>query len=209
LAELRAGGAPDTLSIEFAELDLESTQSVDAFVAWLIAEHGTVDVLVNNAGVDFGQYYPEGDSRNEGGRSHADGGAPTMRTNFTQTALLTDTLLRSAMNTEDGRIVFVASEAGTYGFAAQPRDVQERVETASREELDALAADWVKATQEEELQPPTFGTSAGINGYPYAVSKMLIIRYSALTTAFSRAAARSVAIELTEPCSCTRFKSCR
>ena len=50
-----------------------------------------------------------------------------MHTNFTQTALLTDTML-PLMNKADGRIVFVASEAGTYGFQSQPLNIQERVE---------------------------------------------------------------------------------
>jgi NAD(P)-dependent dehydrogenase (short-subunit alcohol dehydrogenase family) len=65
LAELLAEGVPES-SIEYADLNIDSTESVHAFTAWLTAEHGTVDVLVNNAGVDFGQYYPEGDPKNEG-----------------------------------------------------------------------------------------------------------------------------------------------
>ena len=125
--------------------------------------------------MDFGQYYADG-------LPHADGAAPTLHTNFTATARLTDAVL-PLLNKVDGRIVFVASEAGTYGFAEQPPAIRERVETATREELTTLADEFVTAvTTEKDLDPRTgYETSAGWKSSfgTYGVSKMLLIRYSA------------------------------
>ena len=163
--------AAEGVQLEFRQLDIDSVESIASFVS----ELGPVDVLVNNAGVDFGQYY-------EDGLPHADGAAPTLHTNFTNTALLTDAVL-PLINKVGGRIVFVASEAGTYGFAEQPPVIRERVEAATREELASLAEEFVTAvTTEKNLDPRKgFETSAGWKSSmgTYGVSKMLLIRYSA------------------------------
>ena len=47
----------------------------------------------------------------------------------------------------DGRIVFVASEGGTWGFIEQPDEIKERVLSASRDDLTEMAASYVAASQ--------------------------------------------------------------
>ncbi|NQX18309.1 oxidoreductase [Rathayibacter sp. VKM Ac-2857] len=47
----RASTAPNVAGVTFLDLDVTSAESVDATVASLLAAHGRLDVLVNNAGL--------------------------------------------------------------------------------------------------------------------------------------------------------------
>ena len=49
--EAKAGAAARKLGVESRQLDVDSDESVKAFVRWLTETHGRCDVLVNNAGV--------------------------------------------------------------------------------------------------------------------------------------------------------------
>ena len=94
--------------VEALQLDLASLASVRSFAAVLAARHGSVDLLVNNAGVFC-------DAR----RLTADGFEMTMGVNFLGTYLLTRLLLplleRAAGAREPARIVNVSSAAAAYG----------------------------------------------------------------------------------------------
>jgi NAD(P)-dependent dehydrogenase (short-subunit alcohol dehydrogenase family) len=45
--------APEIASVRFGRVDVTDEASVSAFVAWVLAETGRIDVLVNNAGVSL------------------------------------------------------------------------------------------------------------------------------------------------------------
>jgi NAD(P)-dependent dehydrogenase (short-subunit alcohol dehydrogenase family) len=49
--EAKAGAAARKLGVESRQLDVDSDESVNAFVRWLTETHGRCDILVNNAGV--------------------------------------------------------------------------------------------------------------------------------------------------------------
>jgi NAD(P)-dependent dehydrogenase (short-subunit alcohol dehydrogenase family) len=94
--------------VEALQLDLASFASIRSFAAELAERHGSVDLLVNNAGVFC-------DAR----RLTADGFEMTMGVNFLGTYLLTrqllPLLLKSAASGEPARIVNVSSAAAAYG----------------------------------------------------------------------------------------------
>ena len=52
--ELRKIAEAEALPISFAELNVDSDASVDKSISGLLAKHGNIDVLVNNAGVGGG-----------------------------------------------------------------------------------------------------------------------------------------------------------
>lgn len=94
--------------VEALQLDLASFASIRSFAAGLSERHGSVDLLLNNAGVFC-------DAR----RLTADGFEMTMGVNFLGTYLLTrlllPLLLKSAASGEPARIVNVSSAAAAYG----------------------------------------------------------------------------------------------
>jgi NAD(P)-dependent dehydrogenase (short-subunit alcohol dehydrogenase family) len=102
------GGAPDA-SLEIVELDLGSLASVRAAAERILADHESIDVLVNNAGV---MGIPE--------RRTADGFEMQFGVDhlghFALTALLMPALLRA----DAARIVTVTSTAHHMGRAVDP-----------------------------------------------------------------------------------------
>jgi NAD(P)-dependent dehydrogenase (short-subunit alcohol dehydrogenase family) len=94
--------------VEALQLDLASFASIRSFAAVLAGRHGSVELLLNNAGVFC-------DAR----RLTADGFEMTMGVNFLGTYLLTrlllPLLLKSAAAREPARIVNVSSAAAAYG----------------------------------------------------------------------------------------------
>src|SRR4051794_18810851 len=52
--ELRRLSAKENLPITVVQLDVDSDSSVDAAIAKVLADHGSIDVLVNNAGIGGG-----------------------------------------------------------------------------------------------------------------------------------------------------------
>ena len=154
-SELVDGGVPAG-SIEFRQLDLDDDDSVAAFAGWVAAEHGTIGALVNNAAIAFNSTSTE---------PFAEQAAPTVFTNYTQTRKLTDALL-PCLDQDDGRVVFVASGSGPSAFADCSVEMQARVRAASRDDLTALAAEFVAGVE---------GGTHEEAGWPsncYGVSKM-------------------------------------
>lgn len=110
----------------FAELDLRSAASVDAFAGRLAAEHDALDVLVNDVGTAF--WF--------GVRR------PTLRVNLWGTARLTDALLpllrASAAAGRSPRLVNVASKAGHVSQVDDELQRRFRAPDLTREGLDDL-----------------------------------------------------------------------
>ncbi|XP_001990247.2 retinol dehydrogenase 13 [Drosophila grimshawi] len=87
--------------VEARHLDLCSLQSVHQFASQLMAEFERIDVLVNNAGIVFG------DTR----LPTPDGFEPHCQVNYLAPFLLTQLLLPHLRLAEQGRIVFVSAHA--------------------------------------------------------------------------------------------------
>lgn len=94
------------VSVEVASLDVCSQASIDAAVADVVARHGRIDLLVNNAGAGFlGSVEQTGD----------DDLRRTMETNFFGVWNMTKAVLPHMRGAGSGRIVSVTSVGGLLG----------------------------------------------------------------------------------------------
>ncbi len=107
LEEIRAG-APDA-SLEVVELDLGSQASVRAAAERVLADHETIDLLVNNAGV---MGIPEGRT--------ADGFETQFGVNHLGHWSLTALLMPALLRADAARVVSVTSTAHHMGRAVDP-----------------------------------------------------------------------------------------
>jgi 3-oxoacyl-[acyl-carrier protein] reductase len=100
-----AGGKASALA-----LDLADPGSIEAGVKSLLAEHGQVDVLVNNAGVTEDNLML---------RMSKDSWDRVLATNLTGAFLLTQAVVKAMLKKRYGRIVNVTSVVGLMGNAGQ------------------------------------------------------------------------------------------
>ncbi len=107
LADIRTG-VPDA-SLELVELDLGSLESVRRAAAQILAAHGRIDILLNNAGV---MAVPEGTT--------ADGFEIQFGTNHLGHYALTALLMPAVLAAPSARVVTVTSTAHHMGRAVDP-----------------------------------------------------------------------------------------
>lgn len=91
-------------NIEIMQVDLASFTSIKAFAASFLKNNERLDILINNAGL-----FSERAEKTE------DGFEMTMGVNHLGTYMLTRLLLPVVLQTEEARIVNIASKAGFYG----------------------------------------------------------------------------------------------
>ena len=106
VAEIRAaGGKASALA-----LDLADPGSIEAGVQSVLAGHGQIDVLVNNAGVTEDNLVM---------RMSKDAWDRVIATNLTGAFLLTQAVIKAMLRKRYGRIVNIASVVGLMGNAGQ------------------------------------------------------------------------------------------
>jgi NAD(P)-dependent dehydrogenase (short-subunit alcohol dehydrogenase family) len=98
-------------SFSLLELDITDDQSIGLAVDKLTAEHGVVDVLINNAGVVM-RNFP--DRRSEI--------LDTMNTNSVGHLILTEALVPLLQKSTGARIINVSSGLGSIGGRLDPKD---------------------------------------------------------------------------------------
>lgn len=144
---LRREGGPT--EVRFAELDTSDASSVKAFVARMKSEHGSLDVVVQNAGVALDGF-------------DADVVRRTIATNFGGTRDVVGGLL--PVMREGGRVVVVSSMVGKlnkYG-----KDVEGRFRGAkSVKDVQALMEEYTTKVEKGRHEKDGWPSSA------YAVSK--------------------------------------
>lgn len=101
LKEMKASG-----DVEFLELDVSDPKSIDAFAAKVLAKHGSIDVLVNNAGI-----FPDRE-RIESSAELSNELVRAFTTNTVGPLLLIEKFLPSMLKKGSGRIVNVSSGMG-------------------------------------------------------------------------------------------------
>jgi len=106
VAEIRSAGGTATA----APLDLADSSSIESAAKSLIAAHGEVHVLVNNAGVTEDNLIL---------RMSRDAWDRVLATNLTGVFLLTQAIVKSMVRKRYGRIVNVTSVVGLMGNAGQ------------------------------------------------------------------------------------------
>ncbi|MEW5786706.1 MAG: 3-oxoacyl-ACP reductase FabG [Pseudomonadota bacterium] len=109
-ADIAAGLAQAGLKGEGLPLNVNDPASVDAVVEGILARHGRLDVLVNNAGITRDNLLM---------RMKDEEWAAIMDTNLTSVFRLSRAVLRPMMKARFGRIVNIASVVGASGNAGQ------------------------------------------------------------------------------------------
>ena len=95
---------------EAATVDVSDAASIDALVSGVIARHGRVDVLVNNAGITRDQLML---------RMKRDDWNDVIATNLTAAFALTQAVLKPMIRQRAGRIIAISSVVGQAGNAGQ------------------------------------------------------------------------------------------
>jgi NAD(P)-dependent dehydrogenase (short-subunit alcohol dehydrogenase family) len=103
--------AADTLSeknpgVQFYTLDVTSEKSIQSLTQFIEQEFGKLDVLVNNAGISFGNKSISSASVDEIRR--------IMETNFFGPLMVTKTLLPLLKKSDDARVINVSSGMGAW-----------------------------------------------------------------------------------------------
>lgn len=131
LADMEAFAAQKKLPIETIELDVCSDESVRDAVDRILAQHGAIDVLINNAGVGYMAAVEEiamADFRQQ------------FETNLFGVLRVTQAVLPGMRVRRSGRIVMISSVAGlvtppTYGAYSSSKHALEGLSNALRLEL--------------------------------------------------------------------------
>lgn len=110
---LRAEEAASSPSISSVELDVTSDTSITAAKETIEAEHGRLDVLINNAGIAL-------DVKEEGKISLRTMLQRTYDVNVFGAAVVTDTFIPLLEKSDNPRIVFVSSSLGSLTYSADP-----------------------------------------------------------------------------------------
>jgi 3-oxoacyl-[acyl-carrier protein] reductase len=106
VAEIAAAGG----GAEAVSLNVAHKPSVEAVIAGLLAKHGRLDVLVNNAGITRDNLLL---------RMKADEWDQVLATNLTGAFLCTQAALKPMLKQRSGRIISVTSVVGLAGNAGQ------------------------------------------------------------------------------------------
>ena len=147
LADVAARGAG---RISTLEADMRDEEAVTGLVAEVVARHGRIDGLVNNAGIA-----PAGDFADQDPAVWKD----TMAVNVIAPMLLAQSAGRHMIGQGGGRIVNIASTTGVRG---KPRLVGYSASKGALVRMtEALAAEWAsKNVQVNAIAPGAFQTEA-------------------------------------------------
>jgi carbonyl reductase 1 len=146
---------------EYRNLDISNSDNIQVFYESINKEFGKLDILINNAAIAF---------KNSDPTPFQAQAVPTMLTNYFGTTELTLKLLPLLRNSNDARIVFVASEAGHLRIF-KSNELKQRIssETLTIEELNQMMNEFVKNVQAGQQAK---------NGWPntcYGTSKAAVI----------------------------------
>ncbi|MEV1001679.1 SDR family oxidoreductase [Nonomuraea sp. NPDC050202] len=105
--EERGRAAAERLGLPYVRLDVTDAESVGAAAKWIEQEYGTLDILINNAGIMI----PDGPPS----RSTAAEARQVYETNVFGVIEVTNAMLPLLRRSPSGRIVNVSSERGSIG----------------------------------------------------------------------------------------------
>jgi len=151
-------------NIDFIELDLCDEDSVSRAAQQIKTDYGTIDVLVNNAGIFKGRGF-------EAGAVSA-----TIETNYYGTRMVTEALM--PLIKSNGRIIFSSSRAGRVPAVTKDEGIAKRLHSSKLtiSELEGILADYQQRVNEDaSLKDAPFekGTKSG-----YTMSKVAVSAYS-------------------------------
>ncbi|TNF25791.1 MAG: SDR family oxidoreductase [Deltaproteobacteria bacterium] len=150
-----AGGRAEAVTLNIRDED-----DVDRVVAELVARHGRLDHLVNNAGGQFAS--PAALIKPKGWRAVID-------TNLNGTWLVTQACFKHAFSKRGGAIVSIVADMWN-GFPGMAHTGAARAAVVNL--TMSLAVEWAAAGVRVNAVAPGFILSSGLKSYPPAVAKM-------------------------------------
>ncbi|CAA7396387.1 unnamed protein product [Spirodela intermedia] len=161
------------LDADYCRLDITDDASVRSFADWMLTKHGGIDVLVNNAGVNF----------NKGSENSVEHAAEVIETNYFGTKRMIQTMIPLMRpSTFGARILNVSSRLGRVdGRRNRLGDV------ALKEQLlkeDCISENLIDQMVADFLQQVNDGSWVS-NGWPqvftdYSLSKLAVNAYTRL-----------------------------
>ncbi|EPS58596.1 hypothetical protein M569_16215, partial [Genlisea aurea] len=166
---LREGG----LNVVFHQLDIVDRDSIEAFAGWIRETYGGIDILINNAGVNF----------NTGSDNNVEHSEKVIHTNYFGTKNIIKAMIPLMRPSDAGaRIVSVSSRLGRLNGK---RNKIENLELRSKlENLETLSEELIDETVSTFLQQVKDGTWQE-GGWPqvftdYSLSKLAVNSYTRL-----------------------------
>lgn len=150
-----SGGKADTL-----ELNIRDEVQVDAALEGLVARHGRLDGLVNNAGGQFAS--PAALIKPKGWRAVID-------TNLNGTWFVSQAAYRHAMVASGGVIVNIVADMWN-GFPGMAHTGAARAGVVNL--TQTLAIEWASSGVRINAVAPGFILSSGLNNYPEAIQEL-------------------------------------
>jgi NAD(P)-dependent dehydrogenase (short-subunit alcohol dehydrogenase family) len=154
--------AAEELGAVFVQLDVTDDASVDSAIARVRADHGHLDVLVNNAGIPGGWAPP--------GEVTADALRLVYETNVFGPVRVIHAALPLLLQSEAPRIVNVASGLGSLGVVTHPERMESQYPAlaygSSKSALVALTVHYAKAFPQIQVNAVDPGyTATDLNGH--------------------------------------------
>ena len=156
-AELEAAGG----AVSWRTLNIREEDSVKEFFAWVVAERGRLDALVNNAG---GQFVSPAES------IKAKGWHAVVETNLTGAFLCCREAFQAYMGEHGGSIVSIVSEMWR-GFPGMAHSGAARAAVVNL--TQTLAVEWAARGIRVNAVAPGLIESSGLETYPEAVQGFL------------------------------------
>jgi len=145
---------------EAVSLNIRDEDAVDAVIADLVARHGRVDHLVNNAGGQFAS--PAALIKPKGWRAVID-------TNLNGTWFVTQACFKRSFSKHGGAVVSIVADMWN-GFPGMAHTGAARAAVVNL--TRTLAVEWAAAGVRVNAVAPGFILSSGLKNYPPAVAKM-------------------------------------
>jgi NAD(P)-dependent dehydrogenase (short-subunit alcohol dehydrogenase family) len=152
----RGQGAADALGTRFVQIDVTDQASVDAAVADIVAHEGSIDVLINNAGVNA-PYKPADEQT-------ADEAAAVFDVNVMGAVRVTHAFLPLLRQSANPVVVNVSSGMGSFAATHDPERVESTFPTpfyaASKSALTMLTTQYAKALPDVKFNAADPGYTA-------------------------------------------------
>jgi NAD(P)-dependent dehydrogenase (short-subunit alcohol dehydrogenase family) len=165
--------------LDYHNLDITSTSSISEFTSFVSATYGSIEVLINNAGIAW-----------KGSTFNSEVAEVTLGTNFYGTVNLTETILPYIR--DSGKVISISSQMGRTRVIP-PGHTKDRLsqENILREEVFTLADDFINAVRNGDYADKGWPRQA------YAVSKVLLNCYTRVLAA--EVAGRNIKVNCVDP----------
>lgn len=165
--------------LDYHNLDITSTSSISEFTSFISSTYGSIEVLINNAGIAW-----------KGNAFNSEVAEGTLGTNFYGTVNLTETLLPYIQ--DSGKVITISSQMGRTRVIP-PGHIKDKLtqEDIPRQEVFNLADDFINSVRNGDYAQKGWPSQA------YAVSKVLLNCYTRVLA--SEVAGRNIKVNCVDP----------